>query len=61
MLWKAGYAGYEISPDFGLIFIKNREKTKQKQLKWLNKYSEALRKYGIEAKVYEEKEPYICF
>lgn len=61
LLWKAVYTGYTIMPYGGLIFITNKAKTKKEQLKWLKKYSELLRTYGIEATVYDEKpEPYIC-
>jgi tRNA A37 N6-isopentenylltransferase MiaA len=60
-LWKNLYKGYTITPYSGLIFITNKTKTKKEQLKWLKKYSEVLRTYGIDAKVYDDgDEPYIC-
>jgi hypothetical protein len=61
-LWKKGYTGYHIISYGGLIFIFNKTKTRQEQFKWLKKYSEVLRAYGIEAKVYNDRpKPYICF
>jgi hypothetical protein len=61
-LCKAGFAGCKIILYGGLIFIFNNDKTKKKQLRWLNKYSEVLRKYDIEATVYDDQHnPYICF
>lgn len=60
-LWAAMFNGFEITPHNGLVFITNKDKTRAKQLAWLKKYVEVLRKHGIQATVDDWSEtPCIC-
>jgi hypothetical protein len=46
-LWKAGYQGYEIHANYGLMFIFNKNKTNRKKLEWLKKYKVWIPSYKL--------------